>query len=132
VHPFRAAIEAEDHDAIPALLSEDVEFLSPASHRPYHGRQFVSTILIRGPLEVFEDFRYVHEIESGDGRDHALIFKARIGDREVHGCDFLRHDDAGQISELCVMVRPLSALRALAEAMESRFEVVQGELGIPG
>jgi hypothetical protein len=130
MHPFRAAVESGDHDAIPALLAEDVTFLSPVAFAPYEGRDLVSAIL-RGAGRAFEDFRYVREIEDAHGRDHALMFKARIGDREVHGCDFLHHDEAGLVSEFCVMVRPLSAARAMSEAMAAQFETVKSELGLP-
>lgn len=128
VHPFRAAVEANDHEAIPALLAPEVTFLSPVAFAPYHGRDLVAAIL-RGAGRAFADFRYVREIGAEGGRDHALIFKARIGDREVHGCDFLHHDEHGLIDELCVMVRPLSAVKALAEAMAAQFQIVQRELG---
>ncbi|NEJ74996.1 nuclear transport factor 2 family protein, partial [Rhizobium phaseoli] len=68
--------------------------------------------------------------EIGGGRDHALMFKARVGDREVHGCDFLHHDDAGLIDEFCVMVRPLSGARALSDAMAVEFANVRREMGL--
>lgn len=126
MHPFRAAIEKGDIDALPALLAEDVTFLSPVAFAPYEGRAAVAAIL-RAVTRVFADFRYVREI--GDGRDHALIFKARVGDREIHGCDFLHHDGDGLIDEFCVMVRPLSGARALADAMAVEFEAVRREMG---
>ena len=50
-----------------------------------------------------------------------LIFEARVGDRELQGVDILRFDDDGGISELTVMVRPMSGLNALAEAMQRRL-----------
>ncbi|GGQ44949.1 membrane protein [Actinomadura coerulea] len=127
MHPFRAAAEKGDLDALPALLAEDVTFLSPVAFAPYEGRATVTAIL-RAVTRVFEDFRYVREI--GGGRDHALVFKARIGDREVHGCDFLHHDDAGLIDEFCVMVRPLSGAQALSDAMAVQFEAVRREMGL--
>ncbi|GAA1826979.1 MULTISPECIES: nuclear transport factor 2 family protein [Actinomadura] len=127
MHPFRAAIEKGDIDALPALLAEDVVFLSPVAFAPYEGRAAVTAIL-RAVTRVFTGFRYVREI--GDGRDHALVFKARVGDREVHGCDFLHHDDAGLIDEFCVMVRPLSGARALADAMAVEFANVRREMGL--
>ena len=130
MHPFRSAVEADDHDAIPALLSPDVTFLSPVAFAPYHGRDLVAAIL-RGAGRAFQDFRYEREIVSADGRDLALLFKARVGDREIHGCDFLRLDEAGLIDEFCVMVRPLSAARALSEEMARQFETVKRELGLP-
>ena len=78
------------------------------------------------------DFRYEREIRSGDGRDIALVFRARVGGREVHGCDFLRLDDAGLIEEFCVMVRPLSAANALSAAMAEQFEIIAREVGGSG
>ena len=70
-------------------------------------------------VRVFEDFRYVERFDRGDAA--ALIFEARIGDRELTGLDLLRFDDTGQVSELTVMVRPLSGATALAEAMQARL-----------
>jgi limonene-1,2-epoxide hydrolase len=128
---FRDAVEARDHDAIAPLLAEQVTFLSPIAFTPYHGREMVAAIL-RGAGRAFSDFRYEREIRSDDGRDLALVFRARVGDREVHGCDFLRLDDAGLIEEFCVMVRPLSAANALSAAMAEQFEIVARELGGSG
>ncbi|MEU6036451.1 nuclear transport factor 2 family protein [Actinomadura sp. NPDC047616] len=130
MHPFREAVERGDVGALPGLLAEDVVFLSPVAFTPYTGRAMVGAIL-RGVARVFEDLRYVREIADQAGRDHALMFKARIGDREVHGCDFLRTNDAGLIEELCVMVRPMSAARTLADAMAAQFETIRREALTP-
>jgi hypothetical protein len=129
MHPFRTAVETSDHEAVPALLTENVTFLSPVAFAPYHGRDLVAAIL-RGAGRAFENLHYVREIVSADGRDVALMFKAQIGEREVHGCDFLHLDEAGLIDEFCVMVRPLSAALAVAEAMTEQFEIVKGEIGL--
>jgi hypothetical protein len=64
---------------------------------------------------VFEDFRYTDEL-AGDGV-HALIFEARVGDRQVQGMDLIRADADGRIGEFTVMIRPASGLIALAERM---------------
>jgi hypothetical protein len=71
-------------------------------------------------MNVFEDFRYVHQLEDGDVA--ALIFAARVGDRDVDGLDLLRFDGDGKVAELTVMVRPMSGLNALADAMGRQFE----------
>lgn len=117
---FRAAVEAEDADAVTEALAEDVVFQSPAVFKPYEGKPVVAAILIQGAAQVFEDFRYTDQIENGDTA--ALIFEARVGDRRLHGLDLLRFDSDGKIGELMVMVRPLSGLNALAEAMARRFQ----------
>ncbi len=108
-----------------ALLADDVVFNSPIVFKPYRGRDAVAPILW-AVSRVFEDFRYVAEIGAEDARDQALVFKARVGDRELHGCDFLHTDDDGLIDEFSVMVRPLSAAVALAEAMRAQLEAVSG------
>lgn len=129
MHPFRAAVEAANHEAVAALLAPDVEFLSPVAFSPYRGRDLVSAILL-GASRAFEDFRYVREITGDDGMGHALIFKARIGEREIHGCDFLQCDERGLIEEFCVMVRPLSAAMAVSAEMANQFELARRELGL--
>ncbi len=117
---FKAAVETEDREALTEALAEDVVFRSPVVFKPYEGKPVVSTILIEGALNVFQDFRYRHQLEDGDVA--ALIFDARVGDRDLQGIDLLRFDAEGRIVELTVMVRPMSGLNALAEAMGRQFE----------
>jgi hypothetical protein len=128
MHAFRAAVESGNQEAVVALLAEDVVFQSPIVFQPYHGRDTLAAILL-AVSRVFENFRYEREIGLDGGCDHALVFKARIGDREVQGCDFLHTDESGLIDELSVMVRPLSAALALAEAMKVQLAAAQRELG---
>ena len=120
VHPFRTAIEARDLDAAVALLREDVVFRSPVVFTPYEGRDALRLIL-GAVIEVFEDFRYIREIGADDARDHALVFEARVGDKQLQGCDFIHVDEDGAIDEFTVMVRPMQAMLALAEAMKARL-----------
>ncbi len=123
---FRAAVEARDLDRLMTLFAEDVAFRSPIVHAPYHGRDQVA-LLLRAVAQVFEDFRYMAEMASDDGSDHALVFRARVGDREVEGCDFLHVNEEGLIDEMYVMVRPLSGAHALADAMKEQLELAQGD-----
>jgi hypothetical protein len=120
VHPFRAAIEAQDLEAVPALLADDVVFRSPVVFKPYEGRDAV-VALLTAVSQVFEDFTYTREIGAPDARDHALVFQAHIGDRQLEGCDFLHTDENGLIDEFVVMVRPLSGAHALADAMAAKL-----------
>lgn len=126
MHPFRKAVEARDTAAIEAMLAENVVFTSPVAFKPYPGKAITAAIL-RGVLRVFEDFRYVREIEGADGRDHALVFTATVNGRQVNGCDFLHFDEDGLIDDFMVMVRPLSGAQALAEAMGAEFERITSE-----
>ncbi|MEV6114582.1 nuclear transport factor 2 family protein [Streptomyces sp. NPDC052109] len=123
---FRAAVEAGDIDAVEALLAEDVVFTSPVVFKPYPGKAITAAIL-RAVSQVFEDFRYVREIGHAGASDTALVFTARVGERELTGCDFLHVNADGLIDELMVMVRPLSGAHALAEAMGARFDAIVRE-----
>src|ERR1700676_1711187 len=124
MHAFRAAVESRDHQAAVALVAEDVVFQSPIVFQPYHGRATLAAMLLAVSC-VFEDFRYEREIGADGASDHPLVFRARVGDREVHGCDFLHTDENGLIDEFSVMVRPLSGALALAEAMRVQLEAAQ-------
>jgi hypothetical protein len=123
---FRQAVERGDHAAMVAALAPDVVFNSPVKHRPFEGQEAVA-VLFGALLETFEDFRYTDEL-SADGAS-ALVFRARIGDREVEGIDILRFDDEGLISEFTVMIRPLSAAIALAEAVGEKLGITGPAVG---
>ena len=124
MHPFRTAVQARDIAAIVDLLDEDVVFRSPVAFTPYEGRSAVATLL-EAALDVFEDFTYVRELGTPDGRDVALVFNARVAGREVEGCDFVHTNKSDRITELAVMVRPLSGVLALNEGMMVRLAAAE-------
>ena len=116
---FTSAVESWDRDALAAALAEDVVFRSPVVFKPYEGREATLAVL-EAVSQVFEDFSYLDRVE-GDSTA-ALIFRARVGDRELEGLDHLSFDAEGRITQLRVMVRPMSGMNALAEAMRRRLE----------
>lgn len=115
MHPFRAAVEANDLDAAMELFAEDATLDSPVAFRPFVGAEQIAEVL-RAIAQTFEGFRYTDEF-AGEAGTHALVFCARVGEKSVEGLDLIRSDDSGHITNLTVMVRPLSGLIALAEAM---------------
>ena len=116
---FRAAAERKDFGAADELLAADVTFRSPVVLKPYEGRDQVKLIL-NAVVQVFEDFRYLEQVESDDVA--VLQFEARVGDRWLQGVDILKFGDDGRVQELTVMVRPMSGMHALAEAMRQMLE----------
>lgn len=111
---FKTAVENSDLQAASALLAEDVEFHSPVAFKPFKGKEAVTEVL-RHVLETLEDFVYTDELEQGNFS--TLFFDARIGEKNVQGVDILRLDAAGKIAHFTVMLRPLSGVIAMAEAM---------------
>ena len=121
-HPFRRAAEAKDVELMTETLREDVELHSPILFRGFEGREVVGQVLTH-VAAVLEDLTYVDELH--EANTVALRFKARVGDRELEGIDFLELDDDGRVAVLTVFMRPMSALTAFNEQMKQR-------LGVPG
>jgi SnoaL-like domain len=122
-HPFRLAAEAKDLEAARATLREDVVLHSPILFRGFEGREIVLGVLTH-VVATFEDFRYTDELAEND--TVVLRFKARVGDRELEGIDFLELDADGLVRELTVFMRPLSAVNAFNERMAARLAATSG------
>jgi hypothetical protein len=119
-HPFRVAAESKDVELMTETLREDVVLHSPILFRGFEGRDVVGQVLTH-VAATLEDLTYVDEL-AGES-SVCLRFKARVGDRELEGIDFLELDDDGKVAELTVFMRPLSALTAFNEQMSQRLGV---------
>ena len=119
---FRAAAEAKDFSQIDELATDDVVFRSPVVFKPYEGRDALK-MLLSGVVQVFEDFRYLDQVETGNTA--VLVFEAKVGDRELNGVDILKFDDDGKVAEMMVMVRPMSGVNALAEGMQRKLSELE-------
>src|SRR3954453_15927869 len=118
---FKQAVETGDFEAAIECLAPDVVFSSPVAHTPFEGKETVGQVL-RAVSETFEDFHYTGEFT--DGESHALVFRARVGDKQLQGLDLLRVNDEGLIEDFTVMVRPASGLMALGEAMGPKVQAL--------
>ena len=115
---FRSAVEAEDLDGMLAVLSDDVVLYSPVSFKPFRGKDAVRG-LFSILMETFEDFHYTDHLE-GEGTS-ILVFRAHVGDRDVEGIDLLRIGAEGLVNDFTLMVRPLSGINALWQAVGARL-----------
>jgi hypothetical protein len=62
-----------------------------------------------------------------------LVFEATVKGKQLEGVDVLHLDDDGLVDDLRVLVRPLSGLNGLVEAMGEAIPEVMRELGLdPG
>jgi hypothetical protein len=116
--PFRAAFEARDHEAIVEALAADVVLQSPIFEVPFTGIEEASD-LFAVLLDVLWPITYLEEIP---GDPHVLHFTGEIKGKQLEGIDLLRFDDEDRVVELTVMVRPMSGMNALAEAMQRKLE----------
>jgi len=118
-HPFRVAAESKDIELMTETLREDVVLHSPILFRGFEGRDVVGQVLTH-VAATLEGLTYVDELIGENSV--CLRFKARVGDRELEGIDFLELDDDGKVIELTVFMRPLSAINAFNEQMKARLE----------
>ena len=120
---FRKAVEARSFDDMMAAFTEDAVLHSPITSKPFQGREAIAQLLAI-LIEVFDEFDYTDELTGADGTC-GLVFRARVGDRDVEGIDILRFDAEGSIRDLTVMVRPRSALERLLAEVGSRLAAAQ-------
>ncbi|HYG97099.1 MAG TPA: nuclear transport factor 2 family protein [Solirubrobacterales bacterium] len=122
-HPFRRAAESKDLDLLVETLREDVVLHSPVLFRGFEGRDTVLAVLTH-VAATLEDLTYTDEL--AEGSTVALRFKAKVGERELEGIDFLELDEDGRVRELTVFMRPFSALTAFNEQMAVRLGASEG------
>lgn len=124
VEAFRQAASTGDAASMAALFASDAAFFSPAVHRPYEGHAAVMHVL-GAAIRVLHPLEYTDAVVSDERA--VLFFTTEVGGKRVEGIDALRFDDEGRIRELVVMIRPLSALSAVVEAMAQALSA-----GAPG
>ena len=116
---FRRGVESKDVAVMMEAFADGAVLHSPITFEPFEGKEAIARLL--GILmQVFQDFRYTDELTAEDGTK-ALIFRTRVGDRDVEGLDLIRFDHTGRIRDFTVMVRPRSAVEALLRAVSSRL-----------
>ncbi len=113
-------VESKDVSKLRSIIHADAVFRSPFAFKPYPGQDALVFVLTQ-VIEIFEDFTYHREMVSDDGRHAFLEFTTKIGDKTLKGIDMIAFDEAGLITEFEVMIRPMTALMALAEQMAPRM-----------
>lgn len=118
---WHAIARSHDAAALAELLADDVVFLSPVVHSPQRGKAITGKYL-QAAFHVFFNptFRYVREL-AGE-RDAVLEFEVEIDGIQVNGVDMLKWNDAGQLVEFKVMVRPLKAIQLIHQKMGAMLQ----------
>lgn len=126
-HPIETwhnLVQASDPSGLDRLLADDAVFLSPIVHSPQRGKALAKAYL-SAAFQVFfnPSFRYVREVIGPS--DAMLEFETEIDGVLVNGVDIIKWNEAGQITEFKVMVRPLKAVNVVHERMGAMLAAVQ-------
>ncbi|MEO6779661.1 MAG: nuclear transport factor 2 family protein [Bradyrhizobium sp.] len=112
-------VASGDPTLLPPLLSEHIVFRSPFVQSPIPGRS-AALLVLTTVVQIFENFRYHRSFVAGP-HDAALEFAANIGRWQLKGVDLIKFNEAGEMVEFEVMIRPIKALQALGEEMGNRI-----------
>jgi len=114
-------VATKDARGLDALLADTVVFHSPVVHTPQVGKA-ITAMYLAAALRVFgnDSFRYVREVAGA--RDAVLEFEVEIDGISVNGVDLIRWDDAGQVVDFKVMLRPLKAVNLIHQKMAAMLE----------
>jgi hypothetical protein len=114
-------VRTQDLSRLDALLADDAVFHSPVVHTPQVGRK-LTAMYLRGACHVLlnPSFRYVREVKGA--RDAVLEFVTQIDDILVNGVDLITWNEAGQISDFKVMLRPLKAINLIHQKMAAMLQ----------
>ena len=112
-------VASGDHDLLASLLSEHIVFRSPFVQSPIPGRT-ATLLVLTTVVQIFENFHYHRTFFAGP-HDAALEFSANIGKWQLKGIDLITFNEAGEMIEFEVMIRPIKALQALGEEMGNRI-----------
>lgn len=114
-------LATRDIDRLDTMLAEDAVFHSPIVHTPQRGRALVKMYLTAAFHVLANDsFHYVRQVV--DGNDAVLEFQAVVDGIQVNGVDMIHWNEAGEISDFKVMIRPLKAINLLHERMRQMLE----------
>lgn len=118
-------VRERDPADLATLLAEEVVFHSPVVHTPQRGRRRAMGYLAAA-IRVFgsPEFRYVREIVGAS--EAVLEFETVIDGVEVNGVDLVRWNEAGEIVEFKVMIRPLRAIQAVHQRMAASLSAAAG------
>jgi hypothetical protein len=117
---WHAYMAARDPLGLDSLIADDCVFQSPAVHSPQRGKA-VTIKYLAAAMETLgtPDFTYVEQW-IGD-RSAVLEFTLTLDGMSLNGVDIIHWNDAGQITNFRVMVRPIKGLMALIPAMASKL-----------
>lgn len=116
INQWHSLLKQQDFASLNDLLADDVVFWSPVVHRAQQGK-FMTAMYLNAAYQVLfnHSFHYVREVIGK--QDAVLEFEVEIDGVFINGVDMIRWNDADQIVEFKVMVRPLQAMNLLHKKM---------------
>ena len=117
-HPFIAALQRRNIDALVEALAPDAVLHSAVTDTPFEGREVIRDIYA-SLFEAFEELTVTDEFRSE--AVHAFFWEGRLEGRYVAGADRLRLNANGKVADITIVGRPLSGLAGFITGIGSGF-----------
>jgi hypothetical protein len=116
---WHRVVREKDAGAVAALLEDDITLGAPPYWSRLEGKELVAHLLgiILRTIEGFEYHR-----EWCDGRQLALEFTGRVGDKDLQGIDLIALSERHRVARLDVLMRPLNGIKALRDAIAPQMQ----------
>jgi hypothetical protein len=106
IEKWHEAVDERCFEKVDALLSPDVQLVSPVAFKPYTDRKFILRVL-ENVVTIIEGFHYVRSVTLSDG-GVLLIFQGKVDGKTIEGIDLIDLDSEGRVKTLKVMLRPFN------------------------
>jgi len=116
---------ADKYKLLNQILADDCVFHSPVMHTPQKGKQLTFLYLASAFTVLLQEgkFKYSRIVEQG--RNAILEFETEIDGIHINGVDMMTFDEAGQIVDFKVMLRPLKALEKVRALMMAQLDAAK-------
>jgi len=125
VRAFTDAVQRKDLEAMLSHMTEDIVLETPLFSEPFLGKAALRTVV--GALLALVDGFDSQELMQGPSHV-AWSYVVRIGAERLDGMDYWLLDEAGKISRMKVLWRPLPALAAVQRRLDGGTRDVEREV----
>jgi len=124
IETWHQFVQEGDIKILQSILSDDVVFHSPVLHTPQTGKP-LTTMYLSAAYYVFKDSDFTYNRQVIQDRQAVLEFETKIDGIIINGVDIIEWNEAGQIIEFKVMIRPLQGLQKIQQKMLEILEKSQ-------
>lgn len=122
IEQWHEAVDERSFEKINALLSQDIQLISPVAFKPFSDRTYILNVL-ENVITTIENFHYTRSTVLDDG-GVLLVFEGQLDGKTIEGIDLFDLDDEGKATSLKVMLRPFRVYSAFAFKMAERLGVM--------
>ena len=121
IKKWHEAVDERSFEKINALLSADIQLISPVAYKPFSDRKYILKVL-ENVVSLVENFHYTRSTVLSDG-GVLLVFEGEVDGKTIEGIDLFDLDSEGRVKTLKVMLRPFRIYATFAFKMAERLGI---------